>query len=159
MNKIFQTPSSSDLGWSLPRAEAWAQWVLQVVVRSPVARLAWSTAEEDFAQDGKEKRRLERNWLDGLTAPNPRWLLPFTLSGLKGSKITHVHQTEYSHGYLGWRPGKWRKQINTESTQCDTNDRPFIFCCLKELMETINNWWACVHEVGGEVCLWEEKHC
>lgn len=89
-------------------------------------RLEWSTAEEDFPQDGKEKRRLERNCLDGLTAPNPRWLLSFTLSGLKGSKITHVHQTDHMAVWAGGLANEG-KQFNTEALNVTQMTGP-LFC-------------------------------
>lgn len=70
---------------------------------SPVGRLVWWTADQDFPQDRKERGKLERSWLDALAATNPKWLLSFIC--LKGSKITH--QIEYSLGYLDfWKPDK-----------------------------------------------------
>lgn len=77
------------------------------------------------------------------SAPDPRGLLSFTLSGLAGSKIIHVHQIEYALGALVHR--QMEKEINTKSTQ-DTSDSPLLCDAWKELMETINHWPMCERE-------------
>lgn len=39
-----------------------------------------------------------------------------------------------------------KKNKSTQKHSSDTDERPFILCCLKELMETINKWQASMHE-------------
>lgn len=63
----------------------------------------------------RERKNADKLVASTKSAPKPRGLLSFSLSGLAESKIIPVHQIEYSLSALVHRP--MEKEINTESTQ------------------------------------------
>lgn len=75
--------------------------------RSLEGRRWWAAEDHSARESGMEREKGIREKLIGWnSAPNPGWLLSFTLCRLKGFKIIQVHQIEYSLGSLGRKPGK-----------------------------------------------------